>query len=403
MRVWFLTHRLPYAPNRGDRIRAYHILRLLSGRADVEVFSLVHDDLEAAHVDDLRSLTSHVAVARVPTWTNRARGALRLASEEPLTFSLLRAPALLRAIEERLQTCAPDVVLAYCSSMARIALDSPLRDCPLVVDMVDVDSEKWRALAARVRGVRHLIYQREARCLRTFEGHLLDRAVTTIAINDREVDELRAIRPSAPITRALNGIDMDFFRPDRPPVDRPEVTFCGVLDYEPNETAALRLVQKIWPMVLMNRRDATLSLVGANPTPALRQSVASAQNVSITGAVPDVRPYLWASAVSVAPLETARGVQNKVLEALAAGLPVVVSPVVAAGLPTEVKPGVLTAGSDQEFARMIVELLEKGGQSRRALAGRADLASLTWERQLEPMWEALLTAAQPPGLYRQEL
>jgi glycosyltransferase involved in cell wall biosynthesis len=113
----------------------------------------------------------------------------------------------------------------------------------------------------------------------------------------------------------------------------------------------------------------------------------------VTGAVPDVRPYLWASAVAVAPLETARGVQNKVLEALAAGLPTVVSPVVAAGLPAAVTDAVRTAETDADFASVVVEWLSESGAERRARASSGDLSSLTWEHQLQPLWDALCSAA----------
>jgi sugar transferase (PEP-CTERM/EpsH1 system associated) len=393
MRIWFLTHRLPYAANRGDRIRAYHILKFLQQRADVHLFSLVHDRIERSSIHLLEGQSFSTTTAVVPHWRNRLRAVMALPTNRPLTLSLLDAPQLQRALSDACARHPPDVVLAFCSSMARFALEPPLSRSPLVVDMVDVDSEKWRALASRSSPVERLVYRREARLLRNFEGRLLDAAASTIAINDREAQELRSIRPQARVVVASNGIDVDFFRPLSAASDRPGVVFCGVMDYKPNEQAAIRLARRIWPLVVARRPDAVLTLVGANPTAAILEAASSASNVTVTGAVPDVRPFLWAAALSVAPLETARGVQNKVLEALAAGLPVAVSPVVASGLPRAVLGGVATADTDQAFAATIVEWLTESGCDRRARAARADLRSLTWDQQLGPMWDALVRAA----------
>jgi sugar transferase (PEP-CTERM/EpsH1 system associated) len=395
MRIWFLTHRLPYAANRGDRIRAYHILRFLRPRADVDLFSLVHDDVERSSVRLLDGQVASVTTAAVPHWRNRLRAAINLPTDRPLTLSLLDAPRLRKALAAAARQRPPDVILAFCSSMARFALNAPLGRFPLVVDMLDVDSEKWRALAAAGSCVKRFIYRREARLLRTFEGRLLDTAAVTVAINAREAEELYRIRPHARIVVASNGIDIDFFRPPDGPSDRPVVVFCGVMDYKPNEDAALRLIRRIWPSVVARHPGASLVLLGANPTSELKEAARSVASISVTGAVPDVRPYLWASALAVAPLEIARGVQNKVLEAVAAGLPTVVSPVVGAGLPAAVASAVRTAETDQDFASVVLEWLSESGAERRARAEAADLSFLTWEHQLQPLWAALSSAAAP--------
>jgi polysaccharide biosynthesis protein PslH len=392
MRIWFLTQRLPYAPNRGDRIRAYHILQFLRRRADVDVFSLVHDEEEQGHAAGLEREVSSVTTAAVPKWRNRVRGALSLPSRRPLTLSLLDAPALRRALAERFAQQRPDVVLAYCSSMAAYAMEEPLAGVPLVIDMVDVDSMKWRALTDTNRMPKRWLFAREARCLRDFERRAMEAAVATVAVNEREVADLRQINPRARAFPVLNGIALDSYAPPGAASPSTSVVFCGVLDYEPNETAALRLAEQIWPLVIRQRPDARLLLVGANPTARIRRAAAGDATVHVTGSVPDVRPYLWQSAVAAVPLITARGVQNKVLEAVAAGLPTVVSPVVAAGLPDAVVPGTAVARTDEEFAAAIVEWLAESPESRRARADACDLRQLGWERQLEPLWHELQDA-----------
>lgn len=393
MRVWFLTHRLPYAPNRGDRIRAYHILKYLRSRAEVDLFSLVHDDAERAQAGSLRELAASVTTADVPLWSNRVKAVLTLPSSRPLTLSLLDSPSLRQALTACWNSSRPDVVLAYCSGMAQYALMEPLSDVPWLLDMVDVDSEKWRALGTTGRWPQKLIYRREGHCLRRFERQAMKRAAVTSAVSDREVETLRQIDGSAAVLKVANGIALDSFSPKDAPAASASVVFCGVMDYAPNEEAALRLVQDIWPSVKRQRPDARLLLVGMNPTPRLTSAAAGDPTIDVTGAVPDVRPYLWRSAVAAVPLNVARGVQNKVLEALAAGLPAVVSPVVADGLPAVALPGTTVATADDEFTAAILTLLSRSTEERRRIATACDLASLSWERQLEPLWNALQEVA----------
>ena len=175
MNILFLTHRLPYAPNRGDRIRAYYLLREMSRFADVSLFSLVHDDAEEKEAGNV-PFARHVATARVRRWRNVAAGAVKLLSDRPLTHSLLDAPGVRSALAREIAARRPDLVLAYCSGMARFALEPPLRDLPFVLDMVDVDSAKWAAMAADHRGLRRWIYRREAATLGRFEARATTRA-----------------------------------------------------------------------------------------------------------------------------------------------------------------------------------------------------------------------------------
>ena len=168
MRVLFLTHRLPFAPNRGDRIRAYHMLRHLSAHATVDLVSLVHDSDEASATATVPA--DRVTVVPVTPWRNRVRAGLSLSGSRPLTHALLDAPSLVETIADVCRANRPDVVLAFCSGMARLATTAPLKDIPLVVDMVDVDSAKWRALSRATRPPMAWIYGREATLPGTFRS-----------------------------------------------------------------------------------------------------------------------------------------------------------------------------------------------------------------------------------------
>jgi sugar transferase (PEP-CTERM/EpsH1 system associated) len=395
MRILFLTHRLPYAPDRGDRIRAFHILEMLRSRADVDLVSLVHSAAEAAQVDLARAMASSVTVVRTPTLHNYARAALALGSRLPLTHALLNAPDLVPALADVCARRPPDVVLAYCSGMAKFALQPPLAGLPLVLDLVDVDSRKWRDLSATTPPPLRWIYAREASCLGRFESYAIRHADATVVINDREAAVARTLSGGGgSICVASNGIDQRNFHPAAMPVSTARVIFCGVLDYRPNEDGALWLVRHVWPAVRASRPDAVLTLVGPNPTRRLRAACASDPQIEITGRVPDVRERLWRSAVAVAPLHVARGMQNKVLEAVAAGLPTVVTSAVADGLPHGVLPACEIADNAPLFAARVIELLGLPPAARRARAGLASLDALTWTAVLEPLWSALELAAR---------
>ena len=396
MRVLFLTHRLPYAPNRGDRIRAYYLLREMSRFARVTLFSFVHDDAELAEASKV-PFADRVETVRVQPVLNAVRGVARLPTPTPLTHSLLDGGGLREALQRAISSNPPDVVLAFCSGMARLAMEPPLEDLPFVLDMVDVDSAKWLELARTATPPRSWIFNREARTLREFEARATMHAACTLVVNERERQTLQEIAPHARIVTLSNGIDVASFAPAGPPASDPHVIFCGVMDYAPNADAVRWFAEAIWPTVRAARPDARFRIVGARPTAAVLQLAKADRSIEVTGGVDAVQPHLWRSAVSVAPLRVARGLQNKVLEALAAGLPVVTTPAVAAGLPEAVRPGCCECDSAERFASALLELLKMAPEERRARADLASLRTLDWSTCLRPLEDLLASAAAAVG------
>ena len=327
----------------------------------------------------MRQLGVEAAGAPVPKLRNWLKAVGSLATGTPLTHLLLDSPALpgmlAREADEH-----PDVVVAYGTGMMRLAMDAPLSRIPCLLDMVDVDSEKWEELS-RHRSAKSWIFRREARTLRAFEDAAMRhaRAVTVVSEREREL-AARALNCSPP-TVVPNGVDVEAFVP-RAPEESQRVVFCGVFNYPPNEEAARLLASEIWPLVKAAQPESVLQLVGMSPSRRVR-ALARPGSIEVTGEVPDVREYLWKAAVAAAPLKLARGVQNKVLEALAAGLPVVVTPAVLEGLPAAARPGCVSCSGASDLAAAIVKLLRLGPQERRRLASAARMGELSWPRQLE--------------------
>lgn len=394
MRVLFLTHRLPFPPNRGDRIRAFNIIGSLARHADVEVVSLVHDDDERAQVGSLRRhFDIRVTPLPVPYLRTRAAAMLALAgTRRPLTHVLLDSPDAATALRAIVDERPPDVVLAYCSGMAKFALRAPLDRFPLVVDLVDLDSAKWAAMAEESRPPMRWIYERESRHLGAFERSAVLRAHASLVVNEREAAAVRRLEPRANVQVVPNGVELDTFAASGPPAEEPRVVFCGVMNYAPNVHAVSWFVREVWPEVRRICPAATFAIVGADPADAVLRLANPDLGIEVTGRVPETAPYLWRAAVSIAPLRIARGVQNKVLEAVAAGLPAVVTTDVFDGLPNEVRGACRVADTADEFARQTVRLLRLTGAERRAIAGRADCVALSWQRQMTPLTGVLADA-----------
>jgi len=373
-------------------MRAFHMLRHMSEWASVDVVALAHDADEASRVGELRGVAHSATAVRVPKLLNLFRSGLALPSSTPMTHTMFGAPGMSAIVTRIAAERKPDVIVCYCTGVAPLVFLPELNTIPVVLDMVDVDSEKWAALASTSAPPRSWIYAREAKTLRAFEVKAVRRSATTLVVTDRERDSLMAIAPAASVAVIPNGVDVAALRPPDPPSPAPIVVFCGVMNYPPNVDGAVWLARDIWPLVQRARPDARLEIVGSHPTAAVRGLASASAGVTVTGHVADVRAHLWQAAVAAAPLRTARGVQNKVLEAVAAGLPVVTTPVVMRGLPAQVRAACTSAETAEQFAAGLVAQLAAPPASRRATAAGANLDSLTWSTCLRDL-QSILTAA----------
>jgi glycosyltransferase involved in cell wall biosynthesis len=214
-----------------------------------------------------------------------------------------------------------------------------------------------------------------------------------LVVSEPEAVALRSIAPAARITVVRNGVDVAAFAPPTASPDSADVVFAGVMDYAPNADGVAWFADEVWPVVRSSRPDARLVIVGANPPEALRERSKRDPSIVVTGRVDSVQPHLWQGAVSIAPLRLARGLQNKVLEALSAGLPVVATSAVCAGLPAGVERGCVRADTAEEFTEAVLSLLNQSPETRRVKAAESEIRTLSWARELASLEGILRDAA----------
>ncbi|MFB0611566.1 TIGR03087 family PEP-CTERM/XrtA system glycosyltransferase [Aurantiacibacter poecillastricola] len=356
--ILFLAHRLPFPPDRGDRIRSYNILQALSKIAPVHVGCLADTRADAGYEPILADIAGSWCVAPRSKPLALA-GVQALLERQPVSLAAFRAPRLARWVETTLRERDIGAVYVFSGQMGQY-VPGGYRG-RLVVDLVDVDSAKFEAYGQRASGPRAWIHAREGKLLGRVEASLVERADTTLLVSEPEADLLRRRVGSEHEIRALrNGIDHVRFDPSivtpEPALSRkgPHYVFTGQMDYAPNVEAVCRMASRIMPEVLRALPDARFHVVGRAPAREV-MALDGINGTHVVGEVPDTRPWLAGADAVVAPLTIARGVQNKVLEAMAMARPVVLSPDAAVGIDAGPAEFVI-AHDDAAFAESLVGL-----------------------------------------------
>jgi len=386
-RLLFLVHRMPYPPNKGDKVRSYHLLRQLAASHSVHVGCFIDDADDARHVDTLRAQCASLYVRRLRPAAARVASLAGLLDGDALTLRYYRDAALGRWVRATVQRERIDAVLVFSSSMAQYAQGLGV---PVLVDFVDVDSAKWTEYAPAHRWPLSWLYRREGERLLAYERAVAARAERSYFVTDKETALFAQLAPEcAGRCETLgNGVDAGYFAPDAQrasPFDAEEIAlvFTGAMDYWPNVDAVSWFARDMLPALRQRWPQLRLHIVGRQPAPAVR-ALAGAP-VHVTGTVPDVRPYLQHARVVVAPLRLARGVQNKVLEAMAMGRPVVTTTGCAEAI--DARPGVeLAAAADaDEFIGEVDALLSDPARAEAlgTAARRCVQRGYSWEARLE--------------------
>ncbi|HTN14039.1 MAG TPA: TIGR03087 family PEP-CTERM/XrtA system glycosyltransferase [Sphingomonadaceae bacterium] len=361
--ILFLAHRLPFPPDRGDKIRSHHILKGLARLAPVHVATFADADSDWEHEGELAALAaSHCLVKRGKPLA--LAGVEALLRGEAVSLAAFSNAALSRYVDEVLKNRPISAIYVFSGQMGQYVPES--YSGRLVVDLVDVDSAKFEAYARTKAGPRAWIDAREARLLRAEEERLASRAAVTLLVSDAEAELLRSrlSEPARAHVRALgNGIDTKYFNPAAilpllvmKEEEVPHIVFTGQMDYAPNVDAAMRVIRHILPELRRDWPKAQFHIVGRAPVRELL-GYDGRDGVRVWGEVPDVRPFLSGADVAIAPLSIARGVQNKVLEAMAMACPVVLTPGAATGIDAQEGVHFLVEESDHGLAARIKAVL----------------------------------------------
>ncbi|MGH9940610.1 MAG: TIGR03087 family PEP-CTERM/XrtA system glycosyltransferase [Blastocatellia bacterium] len=405
MKLLYLAHRIPYPPNKGDKIRSFHELQALLERGhEVHLLAFADDLNDLNYQVDLARMCASVEIVPLRRLWAGARALANLINTRPLSLGYFASRKMRRLVERAVSNHDFDAVFVYSSTMAQYApIELASRT---VVDMVDVDSEKWRDYAGRANPLLSRLYSLEWKRLREYEYEIVTRFANTVVTTRREaalLDRLDEFTRRARLRMITNGVDLDYFQPSAQPPDTisPRLVFIGAMDYFANIEGARYFAEEVFPLIRSRESRAKFSIVGANPAAEVKR-LSRHPGVTVTGGVPDVRPYLRKATVCVVPLRIARGVQNKVLEAMAAGKAVIASPEAAAGLRVVDGEHLVIADTPERFAGASLEVIrdESLRESLEMRARRFVEAEHDWSPLLRSLVELIETvgAREPkPG------
>ncbi len=384
----YLVHRLPYPPNKGDKVRSFHLLKHLAQKHRVHLGTFIDDPDDEIHLDAVRGYCADMHVARLSPRLAKLRSLSGLLSGEALSLPYYRDAGLREWVVRTCASAAIKHAVVFSSVMADYIPD--MTRLPTLVDFVDLDSAKWTQYAATHRWPLSWLYRREGDRLLAFERAVAAKAAHAFFVTEAEADLFRRAAPesAARVEAMSNGVDAEYFSPEHAlatPYSEGEiaVVFTGAMDYWPNIDAAIWFAGEVMPRLRQQFPAARFYVVGRSPDAAV-QALAEEGATVVTGTVADVRPYLRHAAVVVAPLRIARGIQNKVLEAMAMARPVVASAACAGGVDAAAGSEFLTAADADEFVGHVAALL--ADPARAEAMGHAArervVAKYSWEANL---------------------
>ena len=405
-RMLFISHRIPYPPDRGEKIRGWNLIRHLGSKYKLHYGCLIDDPADWQHVQRLRPFCEDFAAFGIDKRRQKLRALLRFRPGRPLMLDYYHQAELQRWADETLARQRIDIVYIYSTAMAPYVLH---QEGPrFILDMQDIDSEKWSEYARQSGWPMRAVWAREGRTLLAYERKAAMACERTLFVSEPETRRFAELAPEARdrLDWLEQGVDLERFSPDaaldNPYSDAgPRVVFTGNMDYWPNADAAIFFAREVMPLLRGRAPAPRFVIVGANPAPEVR-ALAELPGVEVTGRVPDVRPYVAHAAVSVAPLRLARGIQNKVLEAMALGRPVVASPQAFEGVRATAGRDLLVGDGPAALARLIEEVLDGAHPGLGTAGRRAVERGYAWSGVLEKLDRLLETAATRPHAARTE-
>ncbi len=386
MKILYLCHRFPYPPKRGGKIRPFNMIRHLQATGhQVTVCSLARSHAEAMEGQGIASHCEAFHIGVVKEAVQFARMVVRLPLVTPSSMGYFFSTQLDAKVRGLLARQRFDLIFVHCSSVAQYV--EHVRHTPKILDFGDMDSQKWLEYSNYKPFPLSLGYVLEGTKMLWAEKRLSRKFDLCTATTRAEWGTLEGYGTGAATDWFPNGVDADFFCPDPKTggaYDNDTVSFIGRMDYYPNQECMMRFCKEVWPRLRRERGTMKLLIVGADPSPQIK-ALGSLPGVTVTGSVPDVRPYIRGSALMVAPLAIARGTQNKILEAMAMGVPVVTSSAAAGGVDAEADKHLLVADTAEQITTAILRIAtDRDERGRLAKAGRERMLSHhAWPRSMQ--------------------
>jgi len=383
----FLCHRIPFPPNKGDKIRSFNILKKLSESYDIHLGCFIDDPFDEQYKDALTPYCKSVYALTQNKTVCKINGLTGFLTGKPITLPYYADSNMFKWTHRIVSEHAIKKVFVYSSSMAQYCEGEQFKALTRVIDFVDVDSDKWRQYADKKTGIAKWFFNREYRLLADYEDHICHQFDHSLFVSPDEADLFRQRQQSADKAKVhgmLNGVDIDFFDPsaefdqEKTP-NTPFISFTGAMDYWANVESVVWYVKHVWPQVKKAQPQALFYIVGGNPTAEVTE-LSKVDGVVVTGRVHDIRPYIAEAACVVAPLRIARGIQNKVLEAMALNKAVVCTTMAMEGINAENSSGVVVTDDKQQFADACCDYLTN--QNKEIGNRQWIMANFTWQSTL---------------------
>lgn len=399
-KLLYVCHRIPYPPNKGDKIRAFNFLKCLSRTFDIYLAFTIDDKIDFKHLDEINKYATEVVWVNINPKYRRIKGLVSLFMGKCLSVHYFYSKKLQRNIDRWLRENTFKAVLVYSSSMAEYVCSA--NHLTRIMDFCDVDSRKWSQYARGSFFPLSFLYKLEATRLQRYEHKIANDFDMSLFVSEKEADILKQFSPEAKTLVVQNGIDFAFYDGERTLFHKddvhptsPYIVFTGAMNYKPNIDAVCWFVSDVFPLVKRKLPDIRFYIVGNKPGKQVKKLSCPPKGVFVTGYVHDVRPYVRNAAVSVAPLRIARGVQTKVLESVALGCPTVATEEAAQGLGL-LSELILTApAAAEKFAAQVILAYERKSQIRDEIKVRMRTVErqLTWENQLSKLVSCLAQTA----------
>ena len=387
-KLLYLVHRIPYPPNKGDKIRSFNWLKGLAENHKIYLGTFVDDENDWQYLDQLHQYCEDVYVEKLEPGKAKLKSLVGLLSGEPLTLPYYKNQNMQAWTKKTMEEEDIKNILVFSSSMAQYIDSKKYSDICRVVDFVDMDSDKWVQYAEKKQWPMSWVYQREARTLLSYEKEIAKKFDKSVFVSEKEADFFSETLKdnSISVDYVNNGVDTDYFSNNidllNPfEADDKIIVFTGAMDYWANVDAVKWFANEIFPIIRKKINNVRFVIVGSKPTSEVL-SLESIKGVTVTGFVEDVRPYILHADLAVAPMRIARGIQNKVLEAMSMGKIVIASPQGFEGI--KAKPGVdlLLCNDGQDWISQVAEVILDPDDSMGISARSCVLTNYSWHSNI---------------------